>query len=56
MKNVKAVFTLVLLTGCENSVKGAKGETPAKFVSCPVGEKGRVVSVRFEDLDRRASA
>ena len=54
MKNIMAVFTLALLTGCENSrtVKG-EGETPAKFVSCPLGEKKECfVAARFQDLDR----
>ena len=55
MKNVMAIFTLILLTGCENSrtVKGAEGETPAKFVTCPLGEKEDCfVYARFRDLDR----
>jgi hypothetical protein len=43
---------LLLLAGCKTSFKDAKGETPVKFVSCPLGEKDCVVSARFGDLDR----
>ena len=43
-----------VIAGCSDAdvgVKGAKGETPAKYVICSTGEKNCFVAARFKDLD-----
>jgi len=43
--------TAVLLSACsDDSVKGAKGDTPAKYVICGPGEASCFVAARFKDL------
>jgi hypothetical protein len=42
------------LTACgmaESGVKGAKGDTPVKYVICSAGEQNCFISARFKDLD-----
>lgn len=43
-----------LVAGCDagaEGVKGAKGDTPVKYVICGMGESNCFVSARFKDLD-----
>lgn len=41
----------VLLSSCsDDGVKGAKGDTPAKYVICGPGESNCFVAARFKDL------
>ena len=47
---------MVSVAGCglsvgEQGVKGAKGDTPAKYVICSAGETNCFVAARFKDLD-----
>lgn len=37
--------------GREAGVKGAKGDTPVRYVVCGLGEKGCFVAARFNYLD-----
>ena len=54
-KNILALVLIGFLIGCssENTegVKGAKGETPVRYVICGAGETSCFVGARFKDLD-----
>lgn len=54
MKHVLIGLTVILLQGCgdgSGGVKGAKGDTPVKYVICGHGESDCFVAARFKDLD-----
>lgn len=55
MKNISTICLAALLfSGCNSSdegVKGAKGETPVKYVICGAAESNCFVAARFKDLD-----
>ena len=54
MKHLLILLPLVLLAACNqetSGVKGAKGETPVKYVICGAGETNCFIAARFKDLD-----
>lgn len=54
-KKISALALAIFLAGCGSGntegVKGAKGETPVRYVICGSGESKCFVSARFKDLD-----
>lgn len=56
MKRNRSLISLALLTliaGCDvggDGVKGARGDTPVKYVICGTGEKNCFVAARFKDM------
>ncbi len=52
---ILALSATALLTGCdgggEGGVKGAKGDTPIRYVICSHGEQSCFVAARFANLD-----
>lgn len=47
-------LTLLVLAACDQGgvgVKGAKGDTPVKYVICGAAESNCFVAARFKDLD-----
>lgn len=55
MRKVIYTWLTLLLLGCggglDGGVKGAKGDTPARYVICGQGETVCFVAARFKDLD-----
>lgn len=53
MKKILVVLLAMVLHGCDSApgVKGAKGETPVKYIICGHGEMNCFVAARFKDLD-----
>lgn len=54
-KNIYTLVLAILLVSCGNEnvegIRGAKGETPVRYVICDAGEADCFVSARFKDLD-----
>jgi len=54
-KKIPVLALVLLLAGCgggnSEGIKGAKGETPIRYVICGVGESNCFVSARFKDID-----
>ncbi len=55
MKRLLPCLCLLALAACDQAggggVKGAKGDTPARYVICGAAESNCFVAARFKDLD-----
>jgi len=53
MKRLLIALAVIALHGCtdgRNDVKGAKGDTPVKYIICGLGEKDCFIAARFSRL------